>query len=444
MADGTSVDELMRRAGEAVARYVLEHGVPNSDAILVLCGPGNNGGDGYVAACELLKHGLNVRVTANAPPATDAARRARQGWNGEVGPVLEAAPAPIVVDALFGTGLTRSLDPPLATALARLVDASRWALAVDLPSGVDSDTGALLSSVSARYAATLALGALKPAHLLPPAARLMGRVEVADIGVPVESQLQVLTRPRLLPPGPDDHKYTRGLVTIIGGTMPGAAALATLGAAYSGAGYVQLLAPHRVAGLPYAIVQRDRGDALALAEALRDTRIGAVVVGPGLGSGDEARAIVAAASASGRSLVIDAAALALAAFPLASPAILTPHEGEFERVFGVLPGSKIERARAAARHSGAVIVLKGSTTVIAAPDGRTAISTPLPAGLATAGTGDVLTGICGTMLAQMRDPFAAACAAVWLHADAARVIPHPFIADELASVTLGAAVASCW
>lgn len=225
--------------------------------------------------------------------------------------------------------------------------------------------------------------------------------------------------------------------------MPGAAALATLGAAHSGAGYVQLIAPERVAGLPHAVVQRTYRDVAELAVFLRDERIGAVIVGPGLGSNESARALIGAAARSGRSLVIDADALALLEGPLTSPAILTPHGGEFDRVFGASSEDRPERVRAAAARMNAIIVLKGSTTIVAAPDGRTAISRPLPSGLATAGTGDVLSGICGTMLAQLRDPFAAACAAVWLHGDAARSIPRPFVADELASGVLGDAVERC-
>jgi len=442
MAQGTSVDTLMQQAGEAVAAKVAAH-AGSGDDVLVLCGPGNNGGDGYVAAASLLASGVAVRVACSAPPATDVARRARAQWTGEVVMIEDAEPGAVVVDALFGTGLSRALDPAAAGPLARLVEAARWSLAVDLPSGVDSDTGALLSPAPA-FAATLALGALKPAHLLSPAAGLMGEIEVADIGVAVASHLQALARPRLNPPGPADHKYTRGLVTVVGGAMPGAAALAALGAARGGAGYVQLLVPERTPGLPHAIVQRPFTEAALLAAAIGDTRIGAVVIGPGLGHSEMARSAVAVALASGRPLVIDADALSLVEDAITAPAILTPHEGEFARLFGDLPGTRWERARAAARATGAVVVLKGSNSVVAAPDGRAALSRPLPPGLATAGTGDVLAGLGGTMLAQMGDPFAAACAAVWIHGDAACTLPAPFIADDLASPALGAAVARCW
>lgn len=255
---------------------------------------------------------------------------------------------------------------------------------------------------------------------------------------------ELIEAPVLTRPGPDDHKYTRGLVTVIAGEMPGAAALATLGAAHAGAGYVQLLAPERIAGLPHAVVQRICPDASALTPILADPRIGAVVVGPGLSRSEAARASVRAALDSGRALVIDADALALIDLSLSVPAILTPHAGEFERLFGASDAAWVERVVAAARRADAVVLAKGSTTVVAAPDGRVAMSDPLPAALATAGTGDVLAGICGTMLAQLRDPFEAARAAVWLHGEAARNTPQPFIADALASRALGAAVAACW
>lgn len=242
----------------------------------------------------------------------------------------------------------------------------------------------------------------------------------------------MIAPPRLPPPGPDDHKYTRGLVAVVAGEMPGAAALAALGAARSGAGYIQLVSPERISGLPHAIVQRAEAD-------LADPRIGAIVVGPGLGGRlERARP----ALSSGRPLVLDADALPVLTRATA-PTILTPHEGEFARRWPGLAGSREERATAAARETGAVVVLKGAQTVVAAPDGRTAVAAPASHALATAGTGDVLAGIAGTMLAQLGDPFAAAQAAAWLHAQAARACPAPFLADDLAAY-LPTAVRSCW
>lgn len=450
IAGGMTADEMMERAATGVVESVRECAAnTGSRDVLILCGPGNNGGDGYRAAAMLADEwGWQVRVAASAPPATDAARRARETWTGPVEPIAGAAPTRTLVDALFGTGLSRPLDPPLGDALNRLARAAACAIAVDLPSGVDADTGALLSPVPT-FARTTALGALKPAHLLQPAASRMGLIDVVDIGVPVASDCAVLERPRLTRPGAADHKYTRGLVVIVAGEMTGAAALAALGAAHSGAGYVRLLVREPIAGLPHAVVQRRCADAAALAAALDDPRIGAVVIGPGLGHDDAARAAVAAALGCGRPLVLDAGALADLDLPPGRAAILTPHEGEFARAFGAMDqaafgGGKLGRAREAARRAGATVLLKGGDTVVAAPDGRARIAWGLPAALATAGTGDVLAGICGTMLAQIGDPFGAASAAVWLHGKTARSIPQPFVADDLAGTMLSQSVSRCW
>lgn len=435
IADGTNVDELMQRAGTAVATAAIRYvGLVDT---LVLCGPGNNGGDGYLVARLLAEAGAHVRVAACAPPLTDAATRARAAWGGEIERLHNAEPAPLLIDALFGTGLSRGLDPDDFASLSALADAARTCIAIDLPSGVASDDGQLLSPVPA-FDLTVALGALKPAHLLQPAAALMGRLVVADIGVVAPSRLTEVARPVLPAPGPCDHKYTRGLVTVVGGAMPGAAHLAALGAARAGAGYVRLLGGTQRFGLPAAIVVED-----SVTTDLSDPPIGAIVVGPGLGRDTAAAASIADALASGRPLVLDADALAhLGSARITVPAILTPHEGEFARLFGDVSGSKVARARAAAQRSGVVVLLKGADTVIAAPDGRASIAAAASHELATAGSGDVLAGICGTMLAQLGDPFAAACAAAWLHAAAAHALLGPFVADDLPAA-LGAQVASC-
>lgn len=430
---GTSVGTLMEQAGAAVAQ-VAQRFSGACDA-LILCGPGNNGGDGYVAARVLAKAGVRVRVAASAPPATDAASRARAAWSGAVEPMEDAEPAALLIDALFGTGLKRGLEPAISKAFVRLAKTASCSIAVDLPSGVASDDGTLLSPVP-RFDATVALGALKPAHLLQPAADRMGRLIVADIGVPIVSDLTQVSRPVLPGPGPADHKYTRGLVAIVAGAMPGAARLAVLGAARSGAGYVQLIRDESLDGLPAAVACRESA-------AGKDARIGAIVVGPGLGRDAQGAAMLETALGAGRPLVIDADGLwHMGARHLDVPAILTPHGAEFTRAFGTLPGNKVARARQAASQSGAVVILKGPDTVIAAPDGRAAIAPPAPPDLATAGTGDVLAGICGTLLAQLGDPFAAACGAVWLHGAAARSLGKPFIADDLVAA-IPHAVARC-
>jgi len=425
MAGGTSVDTLMERAGHAIAEAVWRFG--GDRAVLVLCGPGNNGGDGYVAARILKARGISVRVAALAEPRTDVARRAAALWDGSVEAVEGAAPAPIIVDALFGTGLARALDAELTQQLQRLRAAARLVVAVDVPSGVGTDDGANLGAVAADV--TVALAALKPAHLLQPAAGLCGHVMRADIGIAAESAMSVIARPRLAAPGPADHKYTRGLVTVVGGAMPGAARLVATAAARSGAGYVVLVGDAGETGTPNSVVRRTVEDALA------DERTAALVIGSGLGRDEAAEALLSRALATSFPLVLDADALRfLTARQLKArmaPTLLTPHEGEFTALFGRGQGSKIERARAAAEASGCTIIFKGADTVVASPDGCVGLGARASHWLASAGTGDVLAGVSAAMLARRMDSHEAACAAVWLHADAARRAGAGLIADDL-------------
>lgn len=432
IAAGTGADQLMAWAGAGLARAALALAGPLP--ALVCCGPGNNGGDGYVAARWLRDAGLDVMVAALGAPSSGAAAAARAGWDGPVVPLDQAAPRPLLIDALFGTGLSRPLAAPLAATLARLMAGAQATAAADLPSGVETDSGALLGA-ELPFDMTVAMGALKPAHLLQPAAGLCGRLVVADIGLAAGDRTQELAAPRLSPPGAGDHKYSRGLVAVIGGAMPGAARLAAIAAARAGAGYVRLIAD-TPASLPNAIVQQGWDEA-----ALADPRIAAIVAGPGLGRDGIARRRLDAACAAGRPLVIDGDALHL--LPRTRPAppltVLTPHEGEFAARFGDLPGSKLDRARAAAMRAGAVIVFKGADTVIAAPDGRAAIAPPASAWLSTAGTGDVLAGVIGALLARGLAPFEAAGAGVWLHASAAARLGPAFIADDLAAAIGGVA-----
>jgi len=446
IATGISVEALMERAGEAVAEAAWRFAaVPPT---LILCGPGNNGGDGYVAARHLRARGLSVRVAASAEPGTDAARAARALWEGPVETMAEARSAPLLIDCLFGTGLRRPLDDVLAAALARLAGEAKLRIAVDLPSGVATDDGAILSPVP-RFDLTVALGMLKPAHLLQPSARFCGRVAVADIGIAAAgADLFEIARPRLAAPGADDNKYTRGLVAVAGGAMPGAALLAATAAARAGAGYV-MLAGGAASGGPLALVHRAAVDADELRDRLADRRIGAVVAGPGLGRDDEAARRLDAVLGGGHPLVLDADALTLLGAEgvgrlhgLPHMPVLTPHEGEFATLFGTLPGSKVDRARAAARSAGAVVVLKGADSVVAHPDGRAAIAPEAPAWLASAGTGDVLAGVAGAMRARGLDAFDAACAALWLHGEAARLAGPGLIADDLAR-HLAPALAAC-
>ena len=433
---GASVESLMQRAGEGVAAAVRR--LAAGAEVLVLCGPGNNGGDGYVAAATLARAGHRVRVAALGAPRTPEAIAARRQWSGPVASLADAEPAPVLVDALFGTGLSRALEEETAAALMRLRGAAQLVMAVDLPSGVNSDSGAALGAVEADV--TLALGAIKPAHLLMPAAALCGQVRVMDIGVAVTSRTSALARPHLSAPGPQDHKYSRGLVAVVAGRMPGASALAATAAAAAGAGYVLLLGSG-TDRLPHAIVRRRWS-----ADALEDGRIGAVLVGPGLGRDDAAREKLATVLASPHPLVIDGDALHLldpdALRARKAPLILTPHGGEFDQLFGKTEKSKIDRARDAAQRSGATIVFKGADTVIASPGGEVRIACERAFWLSTAGTGDTLAGIVAARSAGGASPLDAASAGVWLHTRAAQLAGPAFVADDLATF-VPRAVAEC-
>jgi hydroxyethylthiazole kinase-like uncharacterized protein yjeF len=401
IAAGTPVGELMERAGKAAAEAIWRYAGPLP--ALILCGPGNNGGDGKVIARELARRGVKVGVGTLTDP----------DWTA----------APLLIDALFGTGLSRPLDPGIARRLIEVAAQARVRVAVDLPSGVATDDGSLLSPVP-DFDLTITFQTLKPSHLLQPAARYMGRIVVADIGIPAASDLHEIGPSPSREPGPDDHKYSRGYVAVLAGEMPGASALTAAAALRAGAGYVRLIGPH-VAGIPNAVVQGP-GDPEAL---IADARIGAVVLGPGLGKGAQALRLLDIAIASGRPLVLDADALIAGRIP--GGAIVTPHEGEFARLFPALAGGKVDRARAAAAETGAVIVYKGADTVVAAPDGRAAIAPPAPAWLASAGTGDVLAGIIAARRAAGLDAFEAACAGVRLHGLAAERAGPGLIADDL-------------
>jgi hydroxyethylthiazole kinase-like uncharacterized protein yjeF len=438
IAAGTPARTLMERAGTAAAEAIWRFSGPLPT--LVLCGPGNNGGDGYVIARRLAERGAQVRVAALAEPRGPDARSAREAWPGAVESLADAAPAPLVVDALFGTGLTRPLDETVVRRLGALAAAARVRVAVDLPSGVATDDGAILSPVPG-YDLTIAFATLKPSHLLQPAARHMGRIAVADIGIGAESRLVVLGKPSLGRPGPDDHKYSRGYLLVVGGAMPGAAALAATAAAKAGAGYVALVGEG--GSVPNAVVRRPPD---ALAEALADPRVDAVLVGPGLGRDSAAWDRLGAAMSSPHPLVLDGDALWLLAergcpSERGAPIVSTPHRGEFRRLYGA-EGSKLAAARSAARRTGHTVVYKGSDTVIAGPDGEAAISPPGSPWLASAGTGDVLAGIVAAQCAAGLPAFEAACAGVWLHARSAELAGPGLVADDLPRF-LAAAVASC-
>ncbi len=442
IASGIAEYELMERAGAAAAEIIWRVGGKRD--LLVLCGPGNNGGDGYVVARLLRARGVPVRVAALGESRTESSSRARSSWGGPVGTLEDAGPATQIVDALFGTGLSRGLDSALADRLTSLTEKAAFSYTIDLPSGVDTDNGALLSPVP-QFGVCIALGALKPAHVLHPAAGCFHRLICADIGVAASGQAHRLAAPRLAAPRSVDHKYSRGLVAVVGGSMPGAGSLAAEAAARSGAGMVRLLAAIDGRSGSNAIVNLQADKAHVVDAHLGDERLAAVLVGPGLGQDQDAADRLSTVLKCGRPLVLDADALTLLgqseAADIPALSILTPHEGEFARVFGELPGSKIDRAREAARRSAAVVILKGADSVIAAPDGRVAVATGASSWLSTAGTGDVLAGLVAGRLAVGGDPFGAACEAVWLHGEAARRAGAAFVADDLIA-QLPAAIAS--
>jgi len=429
---GTSVSGLMETAAGGAAEWIRR--IAAGGSVTVLCGPGNNGGDGYVIARRLREAGNAVSVIAPLAPATDAAREAKARWDGAVGTAGGAA-GNVFVDCLFGSGLARPLVPEHALLLRDLAAGHRVRVAVDVPSGIASDTGAVLNEKLPVFDLTLALGAWKLAHWSLPGRLHMGQMRLVPIGIgAVQGAAQLIGRPHIPAPAADSHKYRRGLVAIVAGAMPGASLLAASAAQRAGAGYVKLLAPTPDPRTPPDVVT----DTAPLGQALADPRIAAVLVGPGLGQDEAARARLAAALAEARALVIDADALALLAPAMLrgrTPTLATPHDGELEtlcRSFGIIAESRRDRALALARVSGMVVLAKGPDTCVAAPDGRLALAPPAPTWLSVAGTGDVLAGIAASRMATGRDPFAAACEAVWLHGEAARRAGAAFTPSQLA------------
>lgn len=441
VAGGVSVDELMQRAGRGAAGWVWR--LAAKRPVTVLCGPGNNGGDGYVIAEALRTRGGEVRVVAPIAPKTAAAQTARGLYQGNI---VDAPPhGEVLVDCLFGSGLTRPLEAGHAALLGQLAASHRHRIAIDLPSGVESDSGMTLNDDLPDYDLTIALGVWKYAHWLMPACASTSALRLVEIGVgKVPGAAQVLRRPDLAAPAPAAHKYLRGLLGVVGGAMPGAAVLAASAAQRAGAGYVKLLgnaAPQVSADIV--------SDARPLVQTLGDTRIAALVVGPGLGRDVTARERLVAVLAVAVPTVLDADALVMLEPALlagrSQPLIVTPHEGELrklEAAFGVAgSGPKPQRAAALARAGNMIVVAKGPDTVFAAPDGRIICVPRASSWLSVAGTGDVLAGTIASRLATGADPFAAACEGVWLHGEAARQLGSAFTASELA-VAIGDAYAA--
>ena len=453
---GRDVDALMRAAGLAVATVVAAR-FPRG-RILVLCGPGNNGGDGYVAARELAARGREVRVAApgGVPPRAGPAARAAASWRGPVEAATPAslAGAELLVDALFGAGLSRDLEGEARALVEAMAASGLPIVAVDMPSGVDGDTGAVRGA-AAPAAASVTFFRRKPGHLLLPGRALCGETMLADIGLPGEvlgpiaprcfENLPGLWGDALPRPLAEGHKFARGHVLVVGGeALGGAARLAAIAALRAGAGLATIVAPdaalaaHRAAADASMMVEALPADG-GLAASLADARRNALVVGPGNGVGEATRGRVLEALRSGRACVLDADALtSFAGAParmfaaLGGPVVMTPHEGEFARLFAdACAGDKLSRARAAAAASGAVVLLKGADTVVAHPDGRAAINANAPPDLATAGSGDVLAGTIAGLMAQGMPPFEAAAAGAWLHGAAGAARGAGLVASDL-------------
>ena len=456
IAAGTSAAQLMQNAGQAVADAITARWSPRP--VTVLCGPGNNGGDGFVVARVLAEAGWPVRVGLLglvAALAGEAAEHAGQ-WQGAIEPLSTTVldDAELVVDALFGAGLKRPLEGAASATLTAAAELKLPIIAVDVPSGVMGDTGESLGAVAATL--TVTFFRKKPAHLLLPGSLLCGEVVVADIGIShilldliapaVFENDPSLWRGVLPHPQPDNHKYTRGHALISGGyPLTGAARLAARAAARIGTGLVTVAVPEQAFAI-YAtaltsIMVQPITKSADFNHLLSDVRFNALLIGPGAGivgrSREHTLTRVLALLETGRPTVLDADAITVfeddpAALQLAiqGPCVLTPHEGEFRRLFEA-KGSKLSRATAAAKQFNAVVILKGADTVIAAPDGRVFINRNAPPTLATAGSGDVLSGMVLGLLAQGMEPFLASAAAVWLHGAAANTFGPGLIAEDL-------------
>ena len=464
IAGGVAGLELMESAGRAVADSVAARHPPGT-RVIVVAGPGNNGGDGFVAARILAERGYRLRVllVGDAGRLKGDAALAAQAWKGPTDPGTPAAlmPADVVIDALFGAGLDRPVEGT-PRAMIEAMNAMPCAHAVDLPSGINGTTGAVMG-VAVRATETVTFFRRKVGHVLLPGRLHCGHIRVAEIGIAARALDRIKPRTALNDPAlwaahfpvprVDGHKYSRGHAVVVSGGVAstGAARLAARGALRAGAGLVTIASPREAlavnAAASLAVMVRLVDGAEELVDFLHDRRRNVVVLGPGGGVGRNLRDLVLAALSGERAVVLDADALTsfadepqplLAAIQTRSAAtLLTPHDGEFARLFKVIEEkaqSKLERARQAAEEAGAIVLLKGPDTVVAAPDGRAAIAANAPPWLATAGSGDVLAGLAAGLLAQGMPSFEAAAAAVWLHGEAGVEAGPGLIAEDLPEV----------
>ncbi len=475
IASGIDSYTLMQNAAHGVARTTSEN-VGTDAKVVVLAGPGNNGGDAMLAARYLADAGFRptlVTLAADRISSQDASRALSEALTlperheldfGDTLPAAVAASiaaADVVIDGLFGAGLARDLDGIVAELVHAVNQSSAIALAIDLPSGIDGNSNTV-RGCAIEAAHTVTFFRLKPAHLLSPVRSYCGEVHLIDIGIParvledidvnIVHNTSALWQSRLPLPAPDGNKFDRGHVAVRGGPLEksGAGRLAAVTALTAGAGLATLAAPREsilaqaaAAGALMFSIAENSSDWMALND---DERIRALVIGPGNGLDDHTREAVLQSldnAARDRAIVLDADALTVFASDPATlhtavknsqaTVLMTPHDGEFARIFGELEGSRLHRCRAAAEMASCHVLLKGSDTVIAAPDGQVVISTHAPPWLATAGAGDVLAGLAASLLARDMPALDAAAAAAWIHGEAAWRLGYPVTADQLSS-----------
>ena len=452
VAYGTSDITLMENAGRAVAHEIMQRWSPRN--IMVLCGPGNNGGDGFVAARRLAEAGwpVSLAMLGTSNQLHGAAAYHASLWRQPIEQMGcdSLGGAELVVDALFGAGLNRPLEGIAAAVLLAAAEQKLNIISIDVPSGMMGDTGQNTGAVAARL--TVTFFRKKPGHLLQPGRGLCGELVVSDIGTPADIFDQIkpkthenspeLWASELCAPETNDNKYMRGHALLVGGyPATGASRMAARAAARSGAGLTTIAVSEKALPVYAAALTSIMVSAIAdiddLKILLNDQRYTGLLIGPGAGITAATRLQVLAFLKTGRPTVLDADALTVFRdcpdelfAAIQGPCVLTPHDGEFARLFNI-SGDKLVRTVAAARLSGAIIIHKGSDTVIAAPDGRAIINANAPPTLATAGAGDVLSGIVLGLLSQGLDAFQAAAAATWLHGAAANLFGPKLIAEDL-------------
>ena len=458
---GTAGITLMERAGRGVAEVAerIWRGAGGVGTILVVCGPGNNGGDGYVAARRLAMQGIDVRVAqlGSADKLRGDAAQAKDKWSGKIEKLnkISLQDVSLIIDALYGAGLNKAIEGVAASLIKEINASSILVLAVDVPSGLSGDNGTVDGTViEADH--TVTFERKKPGHLLYPGRKLSGHLHLVDIGInqACHAVIKAKTFENILSlwshtlpvERAEQHKYNRGHVMVLGSRAPmlGACRLTSLAALRTGSGLVTLMAPKETYDIQAAalddILVVNMAKQNSFVSRLKDDRITAVAIGPGAGIGIETIKIVLKTLATERATVLDADALtsfvdhpATLFKAITGPTVLTPHTGEFQKLFADLDygGDKLAATRTAAKRSGAVIILKGPDTVIASPCGLAAINSNAPSHLSVGGTGDILTGMVASLMGQGMSAFDSACAAVWLHANAAQSYSRGMVASDL-------------